>query len=72
VREVLEVEANSATDNPLIFPDEGRVISGGNFHGQPVAQALDLLAIACADLGSISERASRGWWIPRCPGCRRS
>jgi histidine ammonia-lyase len=56
VRDVLEVEANSATDNPLIFPEDGRVISGGNFHGQPVAQALDLLAIALADLGSISER----------------
>jgi histidine ammonia-lyase len=56
VREVLEVEANSATDNPLIFPVDGRVISGGNFHGQPIAQALDLLAIALADLGSISER----------------
>ncbi|HSJ30342.1 MAG TPA: histidine ammonia-lyase [Longimicrobiales bacterium] len=56
VREVLEVEANSATDNPLIFPEEDRVISGGNFHGQPAAQALDLLCIALADLGSICER----------------
>ena len=56
VREVLEVEANSATDNPLIFPEDGRVISGGNFHGQPAAQALDLLCIALADLGSICER----------------
>jgi histidine ammonia-lyase len=63
VRGVLEVECNSATDNPLIFPDEpaedgrmGRVLSGGNFHGQPVAQALDLLAIALTDLASISER----------------
>lgn len=56
VRSVLEVEANSATDNPLIFADEGRIISGGNFHGQPVAQVLDLLAIVCADLASISER----------------
>jgi histidine ammonia-lyase len=56
VREVLEVEANSVTDNPLIFAETGRVISGGNFHGQPVAQVLDVLAIACADLGSISER----------------
>ncbi|HET9982905.1 MAG TPA: histidine ammonia-lyase [Longimicrobiales bacterium] len=55
-RQVLEVEANSATDNPLIFPDEGRILSGGNFHGQPVAQVLDLLAMACADLASISER----------------
>ncbi len=56
VRQVLEVEANSATDNPLVFAEEGRVLSGGNFHGQPVAQVLDLLAIVCADLGAISER----------------
>jgi len=55
-RQVLEVEANSATDNPLIFPEDGRILSGGNFHGQPVAQVLDLVAIACADLASISER----------------
>jgi histidine ammonia-lyase len=59
IRGVLETEANSATDNPLIFPDEGEggmVMSGGNFHGQPVAQVLDLLAIALADLASVSER----------------
>lgn len=56
IRQVLEIEANSVTDNPLIFPEEGRTISGGNFHGQPIAQVLDLLAIACADLASISER----------------
>ncbi|MHB1168114.1 MAG: histidine ammonia-lyase [Longimicrobiales bacterium] len=56
VRSVLEIEANSATDNPLIFPDDGLVISGGNFHGQPVAQVLDLLAMICADLAAISER----------------
>jgi histidine ammonia-lyase len=58
VRSVLEIEMNSATDNPLIFPDEdgGVVLSGGNFHGQPVAQALDLLTLALADLASISER----------------
>ncbi|HVH12387.1 MAG TPA: aromatic amino acid lyase, partial [Longimicrobium sp.] len=59
VRQVLETECNSATDNPLIFPDEGPdglVISGGNFHGQPVAQVLDLLAMALADLASLSER----------------
>jgi histidine ammonia-lyase len=55
-RGVLAIEANSATDNPLVFAEDGRVLSGGNFHGQPVAQALDLVAIACADLGSISER----------------
>ena len=40
VRRVLEVEINSANDNPLLFPEEGKVLSGGNFHGQPVAQAL--------------------------------
>jgi histidine ammonia-lyase len=56
IGQVLETEANSATDNPLIFPEEGLVLSGGNFHGQPVAQVLDLLAIACADLAAISER----------------
>ncbi|MFW6078348.1 MAG: histidine ammonia-lyase [Gemmatimonadota bacterium] len=55
-RGVLEVEINSATDNPLIFAEEERVVSGGNFHGQPVAQALDVLAMACADLGGIAER----------------
>ncbi|MEX1183164.1 MAG: histidine ammonia-lyase [Gemmatimonadota bacterium] len=56
VRGVLETEANSVTDNPLIFPEDGRILSGGNFHGQAGAQALDLLAIAAADLGSICER----------------
>jgi len=56
VRQVLEVEANSATDNPLIFPEDGRILSGGNFHGQPVAQVLDLLAMVCADVASMSER----------------
>ena len=59
IRSVLEIEANSVTDNPLIFPEEGEVgtiLSGGNFHGQPVAQVLDLLAIALADVASISER----------------
>ncbi|OPZ78854.1 MAG: Histidine ammonia-lyase [Actinobacteria bacterium ADurb.Bin444] len=55
-RQVLEVEINSATDNPLIFADEDQVISGGNFHGQPVAQALDLVAIGLAYLAGISER----------------
>ncbi|HTS15620.1 MAG TPA: histidine ammonia-lyase, partial [Candidatus Sulfotelmatobacter sp.] len=69
-RRVLEIEINSATDNPLVFPDgagpdadpsalataHGRVISGGNFHGQPVALALDFAKLAIAELGSISER----------------
>jgi histidine ammonia-lyase len=53
---VLEIEANSATDNPLVFPESGQIKSGGNFHGQVVAQALDLVAIALADLGAIAER----------------
>jgi len=56
LRRVLEIETNSATDNPLLFPDDGTVISGGNFHGQPVAIACDLGAIAAAELGNISER----------------
>jgi histidine ammonia-lyase len=49
-------EINSVTDNPIIFPETGKILSGGNFHGQPLAIALDLLAIALAELGSISER----------------
>ncbi|MBW3534048.1 MAG: histidine ammonia-lyase [Gemmatimonadetes bacterium] len=56
VRSVLEVEVNSATDNPLILPDTGEVVSAGNFHAQIVAQALDLLCIAAADVAAISER----------------
>lgn len=53
---IFEVEMNSATDNPLIFVREGDIVSGGNFHGQPLATALDLMAIVMAQLGSISER----------------
>ena len=53
---VIHTEINSVTDNPTIFPDEDKIISGGNFHGQPLAIVLDLLAIALAELGSISER----------------
>jgi histidine ammonia-lyase len=52
---ICETEINSVTDNPLVFPD-GEIISGGNFHGQPLAIVLDLAAIALAELGSISER----------------
>jgi histidine ammonia-lyase len=55
-RWVLEVEVNSVTDNPLILPDEGVVVSAGNFHAQVVAQALDLMCIALADLAAVSER----------------
>jgi len=53
---VLEREANSSTDNPLVFSDDGEMISGGNFHGQPVALALDAAAMAVAELANISER----------------
>lgn len=56
IRSVLEIEINSATDNPLIFPNSGDIISGGNFHGQPLALALDFLAMAVNELGNISER----------------
>ncbi|MGD1155079.1 MAG: histidine ammonia-lyase [Terriglobia bacterium] len=55
-RRVFETEMNSATDNPLVFAREGEVISGGNFHGQPLAVALDLMAISLTQLGGISER----------------
>jgi histidine ammonia-lyase len=55
-REVVETETGSATDNPLVFTDTGEVLSGGNFHGAPVALALDYAAIALTDLMSITER----------------
>ena len=53
---VVEVEINSVTDNPTVFPDEDKIVSGGNFHGEPLALSLDFLAIALSELGSISER----------------
>jgi len=56
VEETLTVEYNAATDNPLIFPEEGDIISGGNFHGQPVALAADYMGLAIAELANISER----------------
>jgi histidine ammonia-lyase len=56
VKERVEIELNSATDNPLIFADEEEVISGGNFHGQPMALSFDFLAIGLAELANISER----------------
>jgi len=55
-KSVILTEINSVTDNPTIFPDEDLIISGGNFHGQPLALIFDYLAIALAELGSISER----------------
>jgi histidine ammonia-lyase len=80
LRRVLDVELNSATDNPLVFPGGGvadpaavatgggRVISGGNFHGEPIAFALDFTTIAIAELGSISERRTALLVDPRLNG----
>ena len=56
VRRVTEIEANSVTDNPLVFPEDGDIISGGNFHGEPIALAIDYLKIAVSELASIAER----------------
>jgi histidine ammonia-lyase len=56
IAQVVETECNSVTDNPNIFPDDDLIVSGGNFHGQPLALALDHLALAVAELGNISER----------------
>jgi histidine ammonia-lyase len=80
LRRVLDIELNSATDNPLVFPGGGvadvdtiatgggRVISGGNFHGEPIAFALDFTKIALAELGSISERRTALLVDPRLNG----
>ncbi|MDF2186384.1 histidine ammonia-lyase [Grimontia hollisae] len=54
--DVLEIEANSVSDNPLVFCEDGDIISGGNFHAEPVAMAADNLALAIAEIGSLSER----------------
>ena len=56
VTKTFKTEINSVTDNPNIFMEEDKIISGGNFHGQPLAMALDYLGIALAELGNISER----------------
>jgi histidine ammonia-lyase len=56
VTKVVEIEINSVTDNPIVFHDEDAIMSGGNFHGQPLALHLDFLAIAMAELANISER----------------
>jgi histidine ammonia-lyase len=56
VREVLEREINAVTDNPILFPADRELVSGGNFHGEPVAMALDYCGIALAELAAISER----------------
>ena len=56
VSQIVEREINAVTDNPTVFPDEDQVVSAGNFHGQPLAISMDFLAIALAEMGSISER----------------
>ncbi len=55
-KKIIEIEMNSVTDNPIIFEKENKIISGGNFHGQPLAMGMDYLAIALSELGNISER----------------
>nr|WP_286680557.1 histidine ammonia-lyase [Tepidanaerobacter sp. EBM-49] len=56
IKEIVEIEMNSATDNPLIFPESDVVISGGNFHGEPIAINMDYMGIAVSELASIAER----------------
>jgi len=56
VKSVVDIEVNAATDNPTVCPDEDLVISAGNFHGEPIAQPMDFLAIALCELSNISER----------------
>ncbi|MDD4833969.1 MAG: histidine ammonia-lyase [Lutispora sp.] len=56
VRDIIAIELNAATDNPLIFSEDDKVISGGNFHGQPIALAMDFLGIAVSELANVSER----------------
>jgi histidine ammonia-lyase len=65
VRTILSIELNSATDNPLVFAETGEVLSGGNFHGQPLAMAADSLAVALATLAGISERRTEQMTNPQ-------
>jgi len=58
VESVLETEANAVTDNPIVFPETEQILSGGNFHGEPVAMALDYVKIAISELANVSERRS--------------
>ncbi len=68
VEQVLLVEQNAATDNPLVFSDTGKVISGGHFHGQPVALAMDFLKLAVAEMADISERRTERLVNPNLSG----
>ena len=56
IKDIVKKELNGVTDNPLVFPDQGDVLSGGNFHGEPIAMVMDFLAIALSELANISER----------------
>lgn len=58
IRHIVEIEMNAATDNPMVFADSGEIVSGGNFHGAPLALAADLLVMAVGQLSTISERRS--------------
>jgi histidine ammonia-lyase len=58
VRQIVDIEMNAATDNPMVFADAGEIVSGGNFHGAPLALAADMLVMAVAQLATISERRS--------------
>src|SRR4028119_918165 len=64
----LEIEANAVSDNPLLFPESGDSLSGGNFHAQPVAFAADTLAVALCEIGSISERRTAVLVDPKMSG----
>ena len=68
---VFAAELEAVTDNPLVFPDDGDVLSGGNFHGQPLALALDFLAIALAQVASFSERRTYSLMGPHVGGLWR-
>src|SRR5581483_5243065 len=68
VRETVTIEMNAATDNPMVFADTGDIVSGGNFHGAPVAMAADLLAMALAPLATISERRTARLMDPALSG----
>lgn len=68
VKGVIETEINSVTDNPLVFPEEGEVLSGGNFHGQPLALAMDFLGIAVSEIANISERRTERLTNPALSG----
>ncbi len=66
VKNTLLIEMNSVTDNPIVFPEDGEILSGGNFHGHPIALSLDFLAVALTHLGVISERRIAQLIDPEC------